>query len=234
MKNAGNKFKSTAKYLCYVAVMAATLTVSKLALSFIPNVEVVTLLIICYASVFGRRYTIFATMIFCAVETAIYGFGTWVLLYFIYWNLLAVVSSLSLTKPKLYIAVIIAVLFTASFGVISTGIDVVFAGVYGVPKSDLGRLFGAYYVRGVWFYVTHVVSNLLIVSALYLPLTKVLTKIKTGNYLEKNKKLPTDIKNEYPVSDNNFCNALEDDLKSDKTDTVISENDKSDDNVCNG
>ena len=221
MKKAEGKFKSTAKYLCYVAVMAATLTVGKLALSFIPNVEVVTLLIICYAAVFGRRYAIFATMIFCTVETAIYGFGTWVLLYFIYWNSLAVVSSLSLIKPKLYVAVIIAVLFTAFFGVLSTAIDVTFAGIYGVPTSDLGKLFGAYYVKGVWFYVTHVVSNLLIVSALFVPLTKLLTKIKNGNYMEKSKNLTTlnDVQNDACISKNDSCSVLTVDSETDKKET---------------
>lgn len=181
MKNK-QRLKKSAKYVCYVAIMAATLTVGKLALSFIPNVEVVTLLIICYSSTFGRKYAIPATLIFCTVEIAIYGFGTWVLLYYIHWNMLSVISSFALKKRKLWIATLIAVLCTAFFGVLSTGIDVIFAGAYGVPKSELGKLYSAYYVRGIWFYVVHVVSNLLIVTALYLPLTKVLSKIQnSGN-----------------------------------------------------
>ena len=181
MKNK-QRLKKSAKYVCYVAIMAATLTVGKLALSFIPNVEVVTLLIICYSSTFGRKYAIPATLIFCTVEIAIYGFGTWVLLYYIHWNMLSVISSFALKKRKLWIATLIAVLCTAFFGVLSTGIDVIFAGAYGVPKSELGKLYSAYYVRGIWFYVVHVVSNLLIVTALYIPLTKVLSKIQnSGN-----------------------------------------------------
>ncbi|MDY5345032.1 MAG: hypothetical protein SPG87_01260 [Eubacteriales bacterium] len=176
------RLKKSAKYVCYVAIMAATLTVGKLALSFIPNVEVVTLLIICYSSTFGRKYAIPATLIFCTVEIAIYGFGTWVLLYYIHWNMLSVISSFALKKQKLWVATLIAVLCTAFFGVLSTGIDVIFAGAYGVPKSELGKLYSAYYVRGIWFYVVHVVSNLLIVTALNIPLTKVLNKIQnSGN-----------------------------------------------------
>ena len=95
--------------------------------------------------------------------------------------MLSVISSFALKKQKLWVATLIAVLCTAFFGVLSTGIDVIFAGAYGVPKSELGKLYSAYYVRGIWFYVVHVVSNLLIVTALYIPLTKVLNKIQNSD-----------------------------------------------------
>lgn len=169
--------KSASVNLTYVAVMAASLTVLKLALSFIPNVEVVTLLILCYASAFGARRTITATMIFCTVEILLYGFNSWVLLYYIYWNALAFTASLCLKKPSLIVAVVIAVLFTVFFGVLSTAIDVMFAGINGVPESELGYLFTAYYVRGAWFYIIHVISNFFIVGVLYIPLTVTLYKI---------------------------------------------------------
>lgn len=169
--------KSASVNLTYVAVMAASLTVLKLALSFIPNVEAVTLLIICYASTFGARRTMTATMIFCTVEILLYGFGSWVILYYIYWNALAFTAALCLKKPSPVVAVVVAVVFTAFFGVLSTAIDVMFAGVNGVPKSELGYLFSAYYIRGAWFYIVHVVSNFCIVTVLYLPVTVTLYKI---------------------------------------------------------
>ena len=78
----GKKGRLAAEYVVKVAVMSALLTALKFALSFIPNVEVVTLLIMVYAAVFGAAYALPAVLVFCAVEVAIYGAGSWVVLYF--------------------------------------------------------------------------------------------------------------------------------------------------------
>ncbi|MDE6059872.1 MAG: hypothetical protein K2G31_00135, partial [Clostridia bacterium] len=84
----------TALYVARVAAMAAMLTAFKFALSFVPNIEVVTLLILVYGSAMGIAYALPATLIFCSIEVAIYGAGSWVLLYFIYWPLLALLAGL--------------------------------------------------------------------------------------------------------------------------------------------
>jgi hypothetical protein len=81
--------KSTATRLTLIAVLAATLTAGKTALAFIPNVEIVTLLLILFGVVFGWRISLPAALIFCTLEIFIWGFfPVYVLLYFIYWPLL--------------------------------------------------------------------------------------------------------------------------------------------------
>ena len=60
--------------LALIAIMAATLEGGKLALSFIPNVEIVTLLCAVYGYVFGF-YGIIATYIFVGIETLIWEIG---------------------------------------------------------------------------------------------------------------------------------------------------------------
>ena len=98
--SSAGKGRLAAAYVARVAVMSAMLTALKFALSFVPNVEVVTLLVMVYAAAFGAAYALPATVIFCAVETAIYGAGSWVVLYFVYWPLLALLSCLAFGKLR--------------------------------------------------------------------------------------------------------------------------------------
>ena len=54
--------------------MVATLEVAKFALSFLPNVELVTLLIMLYTLYFGRKI-IYVIPFFVLIEGIVWGFG---------------------------------------------------------------------------------------------------------------------------------------------------------------
>jgi len=175
----GRVIKLTTKNIVLTGLLAAAMTAGKLALAFIPNVEVVTVLILVYATVFGLR-AVFAVLVFCTVEVLFYGFGTWVFLYYIYWSALCSIACLLLKRPRSVAAVIYAVVMTFLFGIIDTVINVVFAVLSGFSCQESMSLFIGYYARGVWFYVVHIVSNALVVSALYRPLVSALSKLNLG------------------------------------------------------
>lgn len=159
-----------AAYVVKVAVMAALLTALKFALSFIPNVEVVTLLIMVYAAVFGAAYALPAVLVFCAAEAAIYGAGSWVILYFIYWPMLAAVSCLLFARRRnIFLAAAVAVVMSALFGVLSACCDTLYVAV-GLYEGDLAHYWLAYYVRGLYFDLVHVVSNFIVIAVLFKPL----------------------------------------------------------------
>ncbi len=168
-----NRGRLATLYVVRVAFLAALLTVGKLALSFVPNVEVVTLFVIVYGSALGIAYVLPATLIFCAVEVALYGVGSWVLLYFVYWPLLGVVSALVLRGKNPVVAVIIGAVGSALFGLLSACCTTLFA-VGNLAANRLGNYFMAYWLRGLYFDLIHVVSSAVTVGALYLPLVKVM------------------------------------------------------------
>lgn len=62
--------------LTRIALLSAILYVSKVALEFLPNVEIVTLLIIIYSLVFGKESILIVT-VFNFFELIQWGFGTW-------------------------------------------------------------------------------------------------------------------------------------------------------------
>ena len=164
--------KRATAYIVRIAFMAAMLTAFKFALSFIPNVEVVTLMICVYGSAMGIAYALPATLVFCTVEIAIYGVGSWVLLYYVYWSLLAVVSSLLLKGGRAPLAVVIGVVGSVLFGVLSACCATLFC-VVNIAPAYLGRYWIAYYIRGLYFDIVHTISNAVILFTLYAPLVAV-------------------------------------------------------------
>lgn len=165
-----------ARSIALVGIMAATLECGKLALSFLPNIEVITILCALYGYVFGI-YGIIATAVFVCIEPLIYGFGSWIITYFIYWHLVAFVFMLLRkkgVKSRLWLTVI-AVVLTVGFGVISSIIDAAF--YLGINKNYLSNLV-LYYVRGIVFYIVQIACNAVLFPTLFLFLADKLEKIK--------------------------------------------------------
>lgn len=155
--------------------MAATLEVGKLALSFIPNVEVVTLLCGVYGYVFGF-YGMIATYIFVGLETLIWGVNTWVITYLIHWGFVTFVFAL-LGKSKIKNTLIItsvAVVLTTAFGVLSSLVD---TGLLTGFWKNFWKRFAIIYTRGFVFYIVEIVCNLILFLLLFKPLVKIIGKI---------------------------------------------------------
>ncbi len=159
-----------------IAALAAILTIAKLALSFIPNVELVTVLVLVYGSALGGMYALPATLIFCAIEVALYGVGSWVPLYFAYWPALALCGC-ALKGGRLPLALVFGVIGSALFGVLSAAFDTLFVAA-SLAKSKLWAYFVAYYIRGLYFDIVHVISSFVTIFLLYTPLTIALKEAK--------------------------------------------------------
>jgi len=163
--------------IALIATFAAMMTGGKLALTFIPNVEPVTLFIVLISSVFGLSYSLPAALIFVSVESYIYGFNYWLIPYYIYFPLLATVFYLLTRKKKsIFFNAAAAAVMTMIFGVLTTAADAIFLGDFNYELFF--KLFGAYYARGAVFFIVHIVSNFVIVLFLYKPLSEFLIKIK--------------------------------------------------------
>ena len=166
--------KSLSRRIAVLAIMVALLVVGKLALTMIPNVEVVSLLCGIFAFTFGF-ICIIPTTIFCLILGIYWGFSTWVIAYLIHFNLVCIVFAL-LGKKKidspLIVALIIAVL-TFGFGVV----DGVLVTILGGFKTFITR-FLAYYLNGVVFVLIHIASNCVIFLVVFKPLAKLLLSIK--------------------------------------------------------
>lgn len=83
---------SPAKEAAYIAVTCALLLGSQYILSFVMGVEIVTVIFVCFATVFGIRRGVICALAFTLLRCFLFGFSpTAVLLYLIYYPLLATV-----------------------------------------------------------------------------------------------------------------------------------------------
>lgn len=172
------KYISGAKAVALVGVMAATVECGKLALSFLPNVEVVTLLIALYGYVFGR-YGVAAAAVFVCIEPLIYGFGSWAITYIMYWPLVAAVFMLlcrSHVKNR-WLLTLAAVGMTVIFGLLSSAIDS--AVYFGVNEHYLSNLV-LYYLRGIVFYAVQIACNAALFPTVFPYLARKLGAIKAS------------------------------------------------------
>ena len=92
MENARTKIPPS-KRIAYIAVMCALLIAAQYVFSFVVGVEIVTVLLVCFASVCGVRSGVICAVAFSLLRCLVYGFSpAAVILYLIYYPLLAAVS----------------------------------------------------------------------------------------------------------------------------------------------
>ncbi len=168
---------SVAKKTALVGIAAATVECGKLALSALPNIEVVTLLCALYGYAFGGLGVLIA-LVFVCIEPLIYGVGTWLPLYFIYWPLVSFIFML-LGRKKIENRLVLtsfAVVLTVIFGLLSSLIDV---GLFSGYFDNFLYRFGIYYIRGLPFYIAQILTNALLFPTVFLPFSKKLSEISS-------------------------------------------------------
>ncbi len=171
------------KDIVLTALAAALLSAGKQALAAIPNVEVVTLLIMLYAACLKPQIAFVATEIFIVIECFIWSIHTWVIAYFIHWNFVAFATFLLARIFKLknrFVYFGFTILVTACFGVLTTAIDAYFA----VARVNVafGYAFSVIYMRGIYFYIVHVVGNAAFNIVLFAPMRTLLDKLMIKYY----------------------------------------------------
>ncbi|MCM1334623.1 MAG: hypothetical protein NC084_10075 [Bacteroides sp.] len=142
------------------ALMAAILFVAQVSLAFLPNIELVTLLIIVFTLFTGKKvfYIIYA---FVLLEGAVYGFGLWWVSYLYIW-LIPAGAALLMKKLKNPLGWAV---FAGAYGLC-------YGALCGIPYLFIGGFsaFFAYWVSGIPFDVTHCIGNFIVTLLLFKPL----------------------------------------------------------------
>lgn len=146
--------------------------VSQVVMSSLPNIELVSLLIILITRKFGIK-ALYSVYVFVGCEILTYGISEWVINYLYVWAILCLVI---MTIRRIDVAVFYA-LISAVFGIL-------FGTLCSIPSFIIGGIpMGiSYILSGFWFDILHCSGNFILVMLLYKPLTKALNKaIKTIN-----------------------------------------------------
>lgn len=125
--------------------------------AFIPNVEILTLLTALYGYTFGI-YGIVASVLFVTLQPIIYGFGPWIISYYLYWPFVALVFMLlrKLGIKNRFALAGAAVLLTIYFGVLTTLVDI---GLFMGRFDDFFYRFSIMYSRGIVFFAIQIACN---------------------------------------------------------------------------
>ncbi len=133
---------------------------SKELLRFIPNVELVTLLLIVFSITMPLRVSILISIVFSLGQTVMYGVGEWTYSYLIVWSLFVVVTYYLrnfLIKKIDYVA-IYSGLFGLAFGFF-------FAVPYFIVFNFQTGF--AYWLKGIPFDIIHCVANYILALLLF-------------------------------------------------------------------
>lgn len=163
--------KFTALDVCMLGVATASLTAIKFALSWLSNVELVSVLLVWYTLIFKRSRAFLVANLFIIVECFIYGFGLWIMFYVIHWNCLVLLVGI-LGRRGIRKSIFFALwctLLTFLFGVQTTALEVIFYS----PSASFFPSFLTRYFMGLSFFITHIVSVFVSVFVLLPPLSKI-------------------------------------------------------------
>lgn len=169
--------KNTAKELAQLAVFVALVIAAQFALSFIPGVEIVTLLFVSYAFAFGIRRGMLAATAFSLLRQLLFGFFPNVLvLYLLYYNALAALFGFlgkRVEKPlkNLWWIILLACLCTACF----TMLDNIITPLWFRYTKKAAR---AHFIASLPVMFPQIVCTAVTVGGLFFPLYKAFCLIK--------------------------------------------------------
>ena len=157
--------KIKAKDVAYLGVMVALLEIAKVALAVIPNVELVSLLLIVFTRVMGRK-TYLVTLGYAVIECLMWGMGTWVIMYLYVWPILVLAIRI---LDRLHIE------SSFAYSVVSGAFGLLFGAFSSLTYVAIGgwSMGMSWWISGIPFDLIHGVSNFVICLILYKPLNKI-------------------------------------------------------------
>ena len=167
------------KECAYLAVFVALVIAAQVMLAAVPGVEIVTLLFVCYAFVFGVRRGLIAATAFTFLRQLVFSFSpTAFILYIVYFNGLAALFGglghvVKKTATSLWWLVLIACACTACFSLLDGIITPIW-------YAFSARATKAYFMATLPFMIPQIICTALSVGLLFLPLQKAFSVIKKG------------------------------------------------------
>jgi len=140
--------------------------VSQVIMASLPNIEIVSFLIIITARKFGVR-SLLSVYVFVGLEILTYGLAEWVISYLYVWAILCLIVCLLRKIDSCILFTLVSGIFGLLFGVLCS-----------VPSFVIGGLGHgiSWIISGIPYDLLHGFGNLLLTFLLYNPLSKVLNK----------------------------------------------------------
>ena len=153
--------------LIALTVLGVLLTAAKFVLSALPNIELVSLLLLCYTYKFGIK-ALLPAYVFAFLEIIIYGMNLWNIMYLYVWAVLVLVALPFRKIRRAWVFGLVSGIFGLLFGVLCS-IPYWFAFSPSFAVSWI--------ISGFTFDLVHGIANFAVALILYIPITKALEKV---------------------------------------------------------
>lgn len=140
---------------------------AKVAMSALPNIEPVSLMVMLFAAVFGWK-ALYPIYLYVGMEIMLYGINLWNINYLYVWTILAVaaIAMRRLRNPIWW--ALLSGAFGMAFGLLCSPVYMAIGGFdYGIR----------WWLAGVAFDVPHAIGNFVIALVLFAPLRKLTEKL---------------------------------------------------------
>ena len=140
---------------------------AKVAMSYLPNIEPVSLFVMLFAVVFGLK-CLYPIYLYVLLEILVYGISTWNLNYLYVWAILAFSAYFMrrLRHPVWW--ALLAGVFGMAFGLLCSPVYIAIGGIdYAIR----------WWLSGIAFDVPHAIGNTVIALVLFAPLRKLLERL---------------------------------------------------------
>ena len=160
--------KLSARELCVLALMAALIFASKVALASLPNININSVLIILTVVFFGWK-ALYTVYVYVLLEGLVFGFSVWWYGYLYVWALLVAAAMLLRKNDSALIWAVVAGVFGLVFG------PLMYLEWFAINGGWEG--FFAMWVAGIPYDLSHCVGNFVFTLVLYKPLYRVMDAI---------------------------------------------------------
>ena len=157
----------TLREVALFGILAALTFGLKVAMSFLPNIEPVSLMVMLYAVVFGRK-GLYPIYLYVLMEILFYGIQLWNINYLYVWSILFLGARMMKENQSPLAWALLAGSFGLLFGALCAPVYV-FSGGVGFAVS--------WWVSGIPFDLLHCAGNFVMALVLFLPLKKLLERL---------------------------------------------------------
>ena len=159
--------KPTLREIALFGILGALTFGAKVAMSFLPNIEPVSLLVMLYAVVFGKK-ALYPIYLYVMLEILFYGIQLWNINYLYVWALLALGAWMLRNSQSGLAWALLSGVFGLFFGALCAPVYI-FVGGLGFAVS--------WWVSGIPFDLMHCAGNFAMALVLFMPLRRLLTRL---------------------------------------------------------
>lgn len=159
--------KLTVRELVLFAVLGAITFSAKYVMSFLPNIEPVSLCVMLFAVVFGKKW-VYPVYLYVLLEILFYGISLWNINYLYIWAVLGIAAyGLHSMEDRL------------GWALLSGGFGLLFGALCGIVDVFIGGVSYALtrWISGIPFDIAHCAGNFFLALLLFVPMRRLLEKL---------------------------------------------------------